>query len=111
MTTTALLVMASALIVCAICTVLVFHPDYDDSILRRFSLALLAIGAYLRMAGILEHHDGLTRTFSNVAILVWFGLALFMADHFYNFLKKSRASRDRKRRADDRKNGHNAQSC
>ena len=113
MTITALLVFASAFLTCAICTILVFHPAYDDGLVRRLALAMLALGAYLRMAGILEHHDGLGRAFSHVAILAWLGMALFLADHFYNFLRKLRASRERKRRADDRavKSPNGGQAC
>ena len=93
MSLTALLVMGSAIIVCALCSVLVFHPDYDDSWIRRVGLALLAVGSYIRIVGILEHADGIGRAFSNVAILVWFGLAIFMCDHFFKFLRAVRASR------------------
>ncbi len=88
MTFTSLMVLASAALVCGICTVLVFHPDYDDSLLRRFALALLA--------------DGFARSYSNVAIIVWFGLCLFLIDHFYNFLKKSKAGKRKQRRAEDK---------
>lgn len=101
MTYTAFIVLACAALVCAICTVLVFHPDYNDGLIRRTALALLAIGSYLRFVGILEHHDGLVRTYSNVAILIWLGLALFMADHLRHFLVNVKRSRNRQRRAQD----------
>lgn len=110
MTITALLVFGSASLVLGICTVLVFHPDYDDSLWRRIALAGLAVGAYLRLAGILDHEEGMARSFSNVAIIVWFSLAMFLADHFYNFLRKSKAARDRRRRQGD-KNGSGRQAA
>ena len=110
MSITAFLVLFSAGLVCLICTILVFHPDYDDNLIRRLALAMLALGAFLRVEGIVELHNGFTRAFSNVAIIVWLGLALFMVDHFYSFVRKARAARQRKRRETDSRRPNGAQS-
>ena len=105
MTITALIVLASAIFVCAVCTVLVFHPEYDDGLIRRLALAILALTSFMRVTGILEHLQNCweaPRAFGHVAILAWIGMALFFGDHFYNFLRKLKASRQRQRRLSDR---------
>ena len=98
---TILTVFAASSVVLAISLVLIFHHEYHDGLVRRIGLALIGLAAWLRVLDLLQ--SGLEhRPFSKMAILVWVGMAIFLADHFYNFLKHLWASRKKARRATDR---------
>lgn len=100
MSYTIITVFAAASIVLAIALVLVFHPEYHDGLVRRIGLSCIGLGAWLRVLDILqagwEH-----RPFSKMALLVWVGVAIFLMDHFYNFLRHLYASRKKARRLTD----------
>lgn len=86
MDVTVLIVAMSSLTVLIVSTVLVFHPDYEDGLVGRLALGLMAMASYVRFAELLE--DNFThRPFGTVAVVLWFGLALFMARHLYRFLR------------------------
>lgn len=100
MTVSVVVVFCAAALVFAIAVVLIFHPDYHDGLARRIALAFLGFAAWIRLLEILQS-GWEEATFAKVALLVWIGIAIFLADHFYNFLKHLYRSRERKSRKDD----------
>lgn len=81
-----LIVMPAAMIVLAICVILVLHPDYEDGLVGRIALALLGVGALARLLAMFSADRPLL--FSPIALLIWAGLALFFARHFYRFMRR-----------------------
>jgi hypothetical protein len=101
MSVTIAIVFGCALVVLAICMVLIFHPEYHDGLVRRIGLACLGLASWLRVLDILQN-GWEHRPFSKMALLVWIGLVIFIGDHFYNFMRHLYASRKKQRRAEDK---------
>lgn len=86
MDVTVLVVALSSIVVLVVCTVLVFHPEYEDGLFGRVALAIMAIASLTRCMELME--EGFTRRpFGPVAVVLWFGLAIFLARHLYRFLR------------------------
>lgn len=101
MSTTVFIVFLAASATLAICAVLIFHPEYHDGLVRRIALSMLGIASGIRIMDILQ--NGFEhRPFSKTALLVWLGLMIFLADHFYNFMRHLYQSRKRARRSTDK---------
>ena len=87
-----MIVQFATLIVCAICVVLVLHPQYNDGFFGRVGLAMVGVASFARAATIIS---GIHQPVSNIGTLLWIGLALFLARHFRNFyLRKDRIDSD-----------------
>lgn len=106
MSLTICIVFVAASIALAISVVLVFHPEYHDGLVRRIGLACIGFGAFLSTYGILQAGFE-RRPFSTIAVVVWTGIAIFLGDHFYNFIKHLWASRKKSRRVTDRNGNGN----
>lgn len=87
----AYLLFAAALIVAVICTLLVFDRDYEDGLFGRIALAAIAIASFARAIGILER--GFDLHLGAIPTVLWLGLAVFFARHYYRF-RMWRASAD-----------------
>ena len=74
-----------ALAVSVVCTLLVLHPQYNDGIIGRLGLTLIAIAAFARAATVIS---GTSYTVSNVGAMLWIGLAIFMLRHLNNFYRR-----------------------
>lgn len=74
-----------ALSVSVICTMLILHPQYNDGILGRIALSLIAIAGYARAMTIIS---GTSMSISNVGAMLWVGLSIFMIRHYMNFHKR-----------------------
>ena len=72
-----------SIIVSLICTFLVFHHQYNDGLVGRLGLAMMAIAAYARVGNIIS---GVNQP-SNIGTLLWIGLAIFLLKHVTTFLK------------------------
>ena len=73
-----------ALVVGLCCFVLVFHCHYEDGLFGRLGLALMFVASFSRMAGIAEVDFDIE--ISKSGMVLWAGLALFLARHLYRFL-------------------------
>lgn len=74
----------AAWVVLLVCVVLMLHPHYEDGLLGRLALAVIALAAYGRAGVIWER--GFDIYLSWVAIALWCGLALFLGRHLYRFI-------------------------
>jgi len=83
--TGAVIVAIAALFVFMICMILVLHPDYEDGLVGRICLAMMAMAALARFLAIVD--DGWYMPFNSIAFLLWIGLAMFLARHLYRFLR------------------------
>lgn len=84
-----LAVLIASFVVFMACAVLVFHREYEDGLFGRLGLGLIALGAAGRFLGLLDlilSGEAEIR-FSNIALFVWIGLAIFLARHLYRFLR------------------------
>lgn len=70
---------ASLVLTC--CLSLIFFRDYEDGVIGRVGLSLIGLGALGR---ILSTFD---TPVSNIGVLVWAGMALFLCRHLYRFLR------------------------
>ena len=92
-----LLVAFSSAVVLTVSVVLVFHPEYEDGLFGRIALALLSVASYIRLMDLVAT-DFTRRPFGTVAVVLWFGLALFMARHLCRFLRwKKRTGHEHER--------------
>jgi len=87
------LVVFCALVVFVVCCVLVLHPDYEDGLIGRVALAVIAVASFGRFATVIS---GTSEAVSNVGSLLWIGLAAFLTRHMCNFLKRKDAPGARK---------------
>lgn len=86
--TQTLIVFFAAAIVFAVCVVLVFHPEYEDGVFGRLGLALLGIAAIARVLGIIGGWlDDASFRITEVGLILWIGLAIFLSRHLYRFLR------------------------
>ena len=77
----------ASLVVLIVSTLLVLHQDYEDGLIGRVGLALMAMAAMARFAGVLDavwHGHGIL--ISHVGIILWVGLAIFLTRHAYRFM-------------------------
>lgn len=72
-------------VVLAVSLVLVFHSDYEDGLVGRLGLALIAFAAYSGFMRILDRE--FQAYVSPVWLLLWAGLALFLLRHLWRFLR------------------------
>ena len=98
MITSSLLAGLCAAIVAVICTVLVFHKDYEDGLLGRLGLAVMAIASLARLSHLVEHE--FSRNVSPIGVMLWLGLAIFLGRHLYRFLRWRRSGEGDWRGAD-----------
>ena len=79
------LVFLSALVVMAVCIILVFHKQYEDGLIGRIALGFIAVCAFARIAGLLE--GGIEAYVSAVGAVLWIALAAFFGRHLYRFMR------------------------
>ena len=88
-----IIVLLTAAAVLAVCALLVFHKDYEDGLFGRLGLGLIGLASLARVLGIIE--ADYEAKFSNIAIVLWTGLALFLVRHAYRALwRKGEGWRD-----------------
>lgn len=92
------LIFMSAVFVCGVCIVLVFHRDYEDGILGRLALSMISISSFSLAMGIIER--GFSQHLNPIHTIVWFALALFFGRHLYRFLRWRRVGENDWREAD-----------
>ena len=85
---TNIVVLLAAGIVLAVCALLVFHKDYEDGLFGRLGLGLIGLASLARVLGIIEADFG--ARFSNIALVLWAGLALFLTRHAWRALWRKR---------------------
>ena len=85
MSTINVIVLLLASITSVIATVLVFHKDYEDGIIGRFALSLIAIAGVGRVVGIMESE--FSYSVSPQGAMIWAGMAIFFSRHLYRFLR------------------------
>ena len=78
-------VLMAAITVAVISTILVFHKEYEDGLIGRFALSLMALAGIGRAVGILESDFEFRVTPQGA--MIWLGAALFLGRHFYRFLR------------------------
>jgi hypothetical protein len=76
--------LTAIIVVLSICLLFVFHPEYHTGALGTAGLSLMGVGALMRFSHLIDSH----RLVSNVEVLVWFGLALWLMQSLYNFLRR-----------------------
>jgi hypothetical protein len=81
-----LVVFMAAVLVLAVCMLLVLHPDYHAGLFGNTGLALIALAAVTRLAGILEYGSEVHIT--PLGVMLWIGLALFLGRHACHFLHR-----------------------
>jgi hypothetical protein len=79
--------------VCAIvtfmcCVVLIFHPDYNDGLLGRLGMSLIAVVAATRVFKLFDLHQ--YDWVSSNLVIIWAGVALFFSQHAYSFLHRAK---------------------
>lgn len=78
-----------AVLVAAVCVILVLHKDYEDGLVGRISLSFIGVAGVARaMQLIASEFD---RAVSPIGVLLWIGLAIFFARHLYRFLRWRRS--------------------
>lgn len=87
-----IVIFGCAAVVFVVCTALILHRHYEDGIVGRVALALLAVAAFARCLAIAQAWMGQApeTQFNSIALLVWIGLALFLARHLLRFLRRRR---------------------
>lgn len=91
-----LIALVAAIAVCGACVMLIFHHDYDDGLIGRIGLGLIALAslAVATLAIDRAFHDMPLRIPQNVMTFLWCGLTLFFGRHVWRFLRRrSRAAR------------------
>lgn len=78
-----------AMVVAVICTTLVLHREYEDGLLGRLGLALMALAATARTLQLVESE--FQRSVNPIGLVLWVGLALFLARHLYRFMRWRRS--------------------
>ena len=78
-----MIVFGAALIVACICIFLVFHEDYEDGMIGRLALSLMGLSASGRVLQLSDNHAWQV---SNIGLVLWIGLALFLGQTMYRFL-------------------------
>ena len=73
------------LIILAVCITLVFNKHYEDGLIGRIALSVIAIAAAGRASGIWDSDFMFAVTPQGA--LVWIGLTLFLVRHLYRFLR------------------------
>jgi preprotein translocase subunit SecG len=77
-------VFVAAMVVLAVCALLVLHRDYHAGLSGNAGLGLLALVALSCLTGIIEGEVRITPH----AALLWIGLALFLGRHACKFLQR-----------------------
>lgn len=72
-----------AMAAAVICTLLVFHPDYEDGLIGRLALSGMALAAVARVCDLVAYNGGT----SQIGSLLWMALAVFLSRHFWRFLR------------------------
>lgn len=85
----AVAVVIAASICFACCAVLVLHRQYHDGLIGRFGLTLIALAAAARVMQLcMEAFNGLESVLAKPNCILWIGVAMFLARHTYNFLRR-----------------------
>jgi hypothetical protein len=85
---TSIIIATAALIVAIVCTALVLHPEYEDGLIGRIALAVLAIVAVSRFPDAVESAISMTEyKISAQGLAMWIAVAVFFARHWYRFYK------------------------
>ena len=88
MTVAAVVSMLAAVVALSCCLILIFHKDYEDGMLGRIGLVMIAFAAFARVTNVLfslNHHGP-----GALAVLGWVGIALFLGRLTYRFVQKTR---------------------
>ena len=81
------LLLFSSAVVFGCCVLLVFNHDYRAGIVGKVGLAFVALAAFTRAMGLLEH--GLASWVSPPGVMLWLGLAAFLGRHAAKYLLRS----------------------
>ena len=92
MTPANFVVMVASAAVLAFATLLVLDKDYEDGLVGRVALSLIALAAFGRFSDTLfaalsaSFFDSLPpRQPSGIAVMLWVGVAMFFARHLWRF--------------------------
>lgn len=69
------------------CSVLVLHDDYDDGLVGRLALSIIAVAAMAGIFRIAEGNLDIVR-FSPISMVAGVGVTLFFMRHAYRFLSR-----------------------
>lgn len=85
----AILICTASAIVAIVCTALVLHPEYEDGLIGRIALAVLAIVAVSRFPDAFNSAISMNDEYkiSAQGLAMWIAVAVFFARHWYRFYK------------------------
>lgn len=88
-----LIALVAAVAVCAACVMLIFHHDYEDGLLGRVGLSLIALASFATVIRAVDTwiDDLPLRIPENTMLLLWCGLTIFLCRHVWRFLRRSRS--------------------
>lgn len=89
MSLTVALIFLAAVVVLGVSVLFVFHPKYEVGVLGVFGLGALAFASFTRIDSIME--DPADVYVSSRTVLMWLGIALFLAQLAFRFVKRCRA--------------------
>lgn len=85
--TSTLIALLAGFVVTAVCVTLVLHQDYEDGLIGRVGLSLIALASMTRFLGAADALiSGEYLHLSPVALTLWSGLAIFLARHLWRFM-------------------------
>lgn len=84
-----LLLALSIVVTLAVCLLFVFHPEYEAGVLGVFGLGVVAIVAMSRLDSMIEDPESVY--LSPRSLMMWVGVALFLGQLAWRFLKRCRA--------------------
>lgn len=88
---TGIVVFISTVTLFTICMGLVLDRDYEDGLVGRVALSLIAIAAFSRASGIIDvWWQGETPVITNIGTMLWIGSALFFTRHAFRFVRWKR---------------------
>ena len=80
-------------VIAGICVILVLHPQYEDGLVGRLGLTLIALVAWARFLAVCDtmwHHEPVHVTSLWLSITLWAGLSIFLSRHLWRFLRWQR---------------------
>lgn len=89
-----LIALVAAVAVCAACVMLIFHHDYEDGLLGRIGLGMIALASFATaLRSVDKWIDGMPLDIpENTMLFLWCGLTIFLCRHVWRFLRRSRAA-------------------
>lgn len=83
-----LLVGMASMFVLGACLMLVFHRDYHSGFCGTIGLGCIAVAAFIRATSIVG--GSYNNMMTPLAVFVWFGLALYIGQVLFSFLRRSK---------------------